>query len=53
MAFMGSFGAFTVCIIGPVSVHICLHGARWWDIAILIMAIVMAIWGTAAVFTSF
>jgi len=50
MAFLGSFSAFTICIIGPMLAHIRLNGARWWDTSILIVACVMAIWGTGAAF---
>jgi len=50
MAFLGSFSAFTICIIGPVSAHMRLNGARWWEVGILLVACIMAIWGTAASF---
>jgi len=50
MAFLGSFSAFTICIIGPISAHIKLNGARWWDTGILFIACIMAIWGTCAAF---
>jgi len=50
MAFLGSFSAFTICIIGPVSAHIRLNGARQLDLAILFVAILMATWGTIAAF---
>jgi len=50
MAFLGSFSAFTICIIGPISAHMKLNGARWWDTGILIIACIMALWGTCAAF---
>ena|ERR1700722_7172813 len=51
MAFLGSFSAFVICVIGPISAKIALtqrYGLL--DIFLLITASVMAIWGTAAAF---
>jgi vesicular inhibitory amino acid transporter len=51
MAFLGSFAAFTICIIGPIAVQIALTGKRsLMDMWILVIIGVMAIWGTAAAF---
>ncbi|KAI0348628.1 hypothetical protein BDW22DRAFT_1320195 [Trametopsis cervina] len=53
MAFLGSFSAFLICVIGPVSAKIALTGkCSLWDGALLGTAIVMAAWGTAAAFWS-
>lgn len=49
MAFLGSFAAFTICIIGPIAAHIALTGKRSiTDVWILIIIGVMGIWGTVA-----
>jgi len=53
MAFLGSFSAFMLCVIGPVSAKSALVGHwRAWDILLLVVAIVMAAWGTFAAFWS-
>ncbi|EJD04149.1 uncharacterized protein FOMMEDRAFT_82137 [Fomitiporia mediterranea MF3/22] len=49
MAFVGSFSAFMLCVIGPVAAKICLErrcGLK--DGALMVIAIVMATWGTIA-----
>lgn len=53
MAFLGSFSAFMLCVIGPVLAKSALAG-RWGflDIVLLIIAVVMAAWGTFAAFWS-
>ncbi|KAF7978865.1 hypothetical protein HWV62_44343 [Athelia sp. TMB] len=53
MAFLGSFSAFMLCVIGPVCAKSALAG-RWgfWDAILLIVAVVMAVWGTCAAFWS-
>jgi vesicular inhibitory amino acid transporter len=53
MAFLGSFSAFIICVIGPVYAKSALAG-RWeaWDVLLWVVAIVMAVWGTAAAFMS-
>jgi vesicular inhibitory amino acid transporter len=53
MAFLGSFSAFMLCVIGPVSAKSALAG-RWsvWDVLLLIVAVIMAVWGTVAAFWS-
>ncbi|KAI0704895.1 transmembrane amino acid transporter protein-domain-containing protein, partial [Cytidiella melzeri] len=53
MAFLGSFSAFLICVIGPVSAKMALTGKYGlWDILLLVSAIVMAVWGTGAAFWS-
>lgn len=54
MAFLGSFSAFMLCVIGPVSAKSALAG-RWsvWDVLLLVVAVIMAVWGTVAAFWSF
>lgn len=53
MAFLGSFSAFMLCVIGPISAKSAMLG-RWgvWDIILLVIAVVMAAWGTIAAFWS-
>jgi len=51
MAFLGSFSAFVLCVIGPVCAKIALEGkCAWYDGFLLIIGTVMAAWGT---FTAF
>ncbi|KAG2368253.1 transmembrane amino acid transporter protein-domain-containing protein [Suillus spraguei] len=51
MAFLGSFSAFIICVIGPISAKIALEGrCSWVDVSLLVIAIVMATWGTLAAF---
>ncbi|TDL28680.1 hypothetical protein BD410DRAFT_712320 [Rickenella mellea] len=53
MAFLGSFSAFLLCVIGPVSAKIALAGrCSTWDGLLLSVAIVMAVWGTVAAFAA-
>ncbi|GJE86038.1 amino acid transporter [Phanerochaete sordida] len=53
MAFLGSFSAFLLCVIGPVSAKVALTG-RWtfWDSLLLLVGTIMAAWGTGAAFWS-
>jgi len=53
MAFLGSFSAFMICVIGPVLAKSALSG-RWstLDVLLLTVAVVMAAWGTLAAFWS-
>lgn len=53
MAFLGSFSAFMLCVIGPISAKSALAG-RWGvlDVLLLIVAVIMAVWGTVAPFWS-
>ncbi|KAH7883747.1 transmembrane amino acid transporter protein-domain-containing protein [Phlebopus sp. FC_14] len=47
MAFLGSFSAFVICVIGPISAKIALTGrCHWFDAILLGMSVVMAAWGT-------
>lgn len=49
MAFLGSFSAFLICVIGPVSAKVALTGrCSIWDGLLLAIAVVMAAWGTGA-----
>ncbi|KAL5495445.1 hypothetical protein ACEPAI_908 [Sanghuangporus weigelae] len=51
MAIVGAFWAFLLCVIGPVSAKIVLERrCGWKDGALLLIAIVMALWGTIAAF---
>lgn len=51
MAFLGSFSAFMICVIGPISAKIALEGrCSFIDASLLIIAILMATWGTLAAF---
>ena len=51
MAFLGSFSAFVMCIIGPVAAKVALEGyCCWFDAALLVVATVMATWGTVGAF---
>lgn len=53
MAFLGSFSAFLLCVIGPVSAKVALTGrCSMWDGLLLVTAVIMATWGTAAAFWS-
>ena len=52
MAFLGSFSAFILCVIGPVAAKIMLAGrCSIFDGVVLALGIVKAIWGTAAAFS--
>jgi solute carrier family 32 (vesicular inhibitory amino acid transporter) len=54
MAFLGSFSAFILCVIGPITVKIMLAGqCGIFDGVILALGIMKAIWGTIATFSSF
>lgn len=51
MAFLGSFSAFMLCVIGPVSAKVALTGrCGFFDATLLVVATVMATWGTLAAF---
>ncbi|KAL0950969.1 hypothetical protein HGRIS_007717 [Hohenbuehelia grisea] len=54
MAFLGSFSAFLICVIGPVGAKVALaRHCGWFDGIVLVIGIAMAVWGTlAAVWTS-
>lgn len=49
MAFLGSFSAFLICVIGPVAAKVALAGRSGiWDALLLMIAVGMAAWGTGA-----
>ncbi|KAH7924856.1 hypothetical protein BV22DRAFT_1012389 [Leucogyrophana mollusca] len=51
MAFLGSFSAFVICVIGPISAKVALSGrCSLFDASMLLIASVMAVWGTVAAF---
>lgn len=52
MAFLGSFSAFVLCIIGPVGAKVAIEKKLGrLDAVLLMIAIVMAAWGTFSAFT--
>lgn len=53
MAFLGSFSAFMICVIGPLAANIAITGkCTIFDGTVLVLAIAMAVWGTVAAFLS-
>ncbi|KAI5122591.1 hypothetical protein M0805_004807 [Coniferiporia weirii] len=53
MAFVGSFSAFVLCVIGPIAAKIALMGkCGTGDAVLLAVATIMATWGTVAAFTA-
>ncbi|KAG5654742.1 hypothetical protein H0H81_003750 [Sphagnurus paluster] len=51
MAFLGSFSAFMLCVIGPISAKVMLAGrCSLLDGIFLSIGVIMAIWGTVAAF---
>ncbi|KAF8844085.1 hypothetical protein BDN67DRAFT_896024 [Paxillus ammoniavirescens] len=51
MAFLGSFSAFVICVIGPISAKIVMTGrCQWHDAALLGISTLMAVWGTFSAF---
>ncbi|KAJ7597211.1 transmembrane amino acid transporter protein-domain-containing protein [Mycena floridula] len=50
MGFLGSFCAFVICIIGPLAVAKMEGDLGRFGDTVLVIAIVMAIWGTVAAF---
>ncbi|KDR85164.1 hypothetical protein GALMADRAFT_233828 [Galerina marginata CBS 339.88] len=53
MAFIGSFSAFMLSIVGPVIASVMIEGrCNRFDGIIIAMGVMMAIWGTAAAFLS-
>jgi len=49
MAFLGAFSSFLLCVIGPLSANIALNArANTWDSLLLVVAVVMATWGTVS-----
>ncbi|PPQ71759.1 hypothetical protein CVT26_007600 [Gymnopilus dilepis] len=53
MAFLGSFSAFMLSIVGPVTAKVVIEGrGALHDWMIIAMGVVMAIWGTISAFMS-
>lgn len=53
MAFLGSFSAFMLCVIGPISAKVGLAGkCSLLDASLLVIATVMAVWGTVMAFAA-
>lgn len=53
MAFLGSFSAFVLCVIGPVSAKVALAGRCGpFDALLLGLGVVCAVWGTVSAFAS-
>jgi vesicular inhibitory amino acid transporter len=51
MAFIGSFSAFMLSIVGPVMAKVTIDGrCSLFDGIIIVMGVIMAIWGTASAF---
>ncbi|KAJ7500945.1 transmembrane amino acid transporter protein-domain-containing protein [Mycena galericulata] len=51
MAFLGSFSAFVLCVIGPIAAKVALERrCGVFDGVVMVLAIVMAVWGTGAAF---
>ncbi|KAF8898555.1 transmembrane amino acid transporter protein-domain-containing protein [Infundibulicybe gibba] len=53
MAFLGSFSAFVICVLGPISAKVMLAGrCGLFDGLVLLIGVIMAVWGTWAAFVS-
>ena len=53
MAFLGSFSAFVLCIIGPVVAKVALERkCGTTDALILLVGVTMAVWGTWSAFVA-
>lgn len=53
MAFLGSFSAFCISVVGPIAAKVKIEGkCGLFDAAIMFVGAVMAIWGTIAAFTN-
>jgi vesicular inhibitory amino acid transporter len=51
MAFLGSFSAFCLSIVGPIAAKVKIEGkCSFFDAAMMFMGGVMAVWGTIAAF---
>jgi len=51
MAFLGSFSAFSISIVGPIAAKVKLEGTcGLFDAAVMFVGSVMAVWGTTAAF---
>lgn len=53
MAFLGSFSAFMLAIVGPVAAKVAVERrCSAFDALVMFSGVVMAVWGTAAAFWS-
>lgn len=53
MALLGSFAAFALCLIGPLSAKVALTGhCSMKDGMLLAVGVIMAIWGMVATFVA-
>ncbi|KAJ6501847.1 transmembrane amino acid transporter protein-domain-containing protein, partial [Mycena vulgaris] len=51
MAFLGSFSAFVLCVIGPIAAKVAINGrCGVFDGVVMALAVVMGVWGTGAAF---
>ena len=52
MAFLGSFSAFMLCVIGPVAAKVALTNGKIgaFDAMLLAVGAAMMVWGTGAAF---
>ncbi|KAF7345032.1 Aa-trans domain-containing protein [Mycena venus] len=51
MAFLGSFSAFVLCVIGPIAAKVALERrCGVFDGFVMVLALVMGVWGTGAAF---
>ncbi|KAJ7662895.1 transmembrane amino acid transporter protein-domain-containing protein [Mycena rosella] len=51
MAFLGSFSAFVLCVIGPIAAKVAINGrCGVFDGFVMALAVVMGVWGTGAAF---
>ncbi|KAF7319829.1 Aa-trans domain-containing protein [Mycena kentingensis (nom. inval.)] len=51
MAFLGSFSAFVLCVIGPIAAKVAINGrCGLFDGIVSVIATAMAVWGTYAAF---
>ncbi|KAJ7762013.1 transmembrane amino acid transporter protein-domain-containing protein [Mycena maculata] len=51
MAFLGSFSAFVLCVIGPIAAKVAINGrCGVFDGFVMAVAVIMAVWGTGAAF---
>ncbi|KAJ7886674.1 transmembrane amino acid transporter protein-domain-containing protein [Mycena leptocephala] len=51
MAFLGSFSAFVLCVIGPIAAKVAIERrCGVFDGFVMVLAVVMAVWGTGAAF---
>ncbi|KAJ7657800.1 transmembrane amino acid transporter protein-domain-containing protein [Mycena polygramma] len=51
MAFLGSFSAFVLCVIGPIAAKVAIERrCGVFDGCVMALAVVMGVWGTGAAF---